>query len=155
MTEFGEVSMGVTASLIRYPAEVYDGVKAEGTFYPPNGRYRQHCFLDRSWDELHPAFRSFGPPLSLALSGDYGYEGGLDSFGWDEENESDHYLGFVSPLLVAEIAARLRGLAFEQVSATLTERSRGVDYLAPLFRQLVEFYTTAAECGDSVFIHVA
>src|SRR5580765_5372322 len=98
---FGEVSMGVTAGLIRYPAEVFQQVKAEGTFYPPNGCDIQQCFLDRSWDELHPALRSFGPPLSLALNGDYGYDGGLDRFGWDEDNERDHYLGFVSPSLVA------------------------------------------------------
>jgi hypothetical protein len=111
--------MGVTAGLICYPAEVYDEVKAEETFYPPNGRAMQHCFLDRSWDELHLALRSFGPPLSLALSGDYGYEGGLDLFGWDEASERDHYLGFVSPSLVAQIAERLHGMTFEQLAAKL------------------------------------
>lgn len=85
--------MGVTAGLIRYPAEVHDEVRAEWTFYPPNGWAIQQCFLDRSWEELHPALRSFGPPLNQALSGDYGYDGGLDSFGWDEANESDHSMG--------------------------------------------------------------
>ncbi|MDR3158294.1 MAG: hypothetical protein LBU11_04640 [Zoogloeaceae bacterium] len=38
--------MGVTASLFRYPAEVYDEVKAEGTFYPPDDQIKEECFLD-------------------------------------------------------------------------------------------------------------
>ncbi len=147
--------MGVIAGLIRYPSEVYDEVKAEGTFYPPNGRDIQQCHLSRSWDELHQALRSFGPPLSLALSGDYGFDGGLDGFGWGEKCESDHYVGFVSPPLVAEIASRLRGLPFEQLAATLTRPSRGADYLAPRFQEMVEFYTVAAARGDCVFIHVS
>jgi Domain of unknown function (DUF1877) len=147
--------MGVTAGLIRYPAEVYDEVKAEGTFYPPNGQDIGQCFLDRSWDELHPALCSFGLPLSLALSGDYGYEGGLDRFGWDEDDKSDHYLGFVSPPLVEEIAARLSGLTFEQLADKLTQPSRGVEYVAPRFRELVEFYAAAARNRNCVFVHVS
>jgi Domain of unknown function (DUF1877) len=147
--------MGVTAGLIRYPADVLAEVKARRTFYPPNGQDIQQCFLDRSWDELHPALRTFGPPLSLALSGDYGREGGLDGFGWDDSNESDHYLAFVSPPLVGEIAVRLRSLTFDRLAEKFTEPSRGIDYLAPRFRELVEFYTAAAFGGDCVFIHVA
>ncbi len=147
--------MSVTAGLIRYPAEVFDLMKAEGTFYPPNGRDIQRCFLERSWDELHPAFRPFGPPLSLALSGDYGYEGGLEHFGWDESSESDHYIGLVSPSLVAAIAEQLNGLTFGQVVASMNLPSRGPDYLAPRFRELVEFYTASATDGNCIFIHVA
>ena len=146
--------MSVTAGLIRYPAEVFAGAKAEGTFYPPDDLDVAHCALDRSWDELHPALRSFGPPLSLALSGDYGYDGGLDGFGWDEANQSDHYLGFVSPRLVAEIAAQLLELTFDQVAARLGAPSRGADYLAPRFAELVRFYAAAAADGNCVFVHV-
>jgi Domain of unknown function (DUF1877) len=149
------VSMGVTAGLIRYPAEVFEQVKAQRTFYPPNDLAIQHCFLDRSWDEIHPALRSFGAPLSLALSGDYGFAGGLDRFGWDAENDCDHYLGFVSPPLVADIAAHLRELPFEQLAKKLTEPSRGFDYIAPQFAELVEFYATAAADGNCVFVHAA
>jgi hypothetical protein len=64
-------------------------------------------------------------------------------------------LGFVSPPLVAEIAARLDGLTFEQLAAKLTEPSRGADYIAPRFRDLVKFYAAAAAGGDCVFINVA
>lgn len=147
--------MGVVAGLIRYPAAVFDAVKAKGTFYPPDGLDIQQCALDRSWDELHPALRTFGPPLSLALSGDYGYDGGLDGFGWDEANQSDHYLGFVSPPLVVEIAAQLSRLTFEQVAAKRSGPSRGVGYLAPWFAELVRFYAAAAAAGNCVFVHVA
>jgi len=155
MESFGEGTMSIIAGLIRYPAEVYDQVKAAGTFYPPNDRDIQQCHLSRSWDEIHPALRSFGFPLSLALSGDFGYEGGLDEFGWDEANESDHYLGFVSPPLVAKIAAQLGQLSFGQVKEKLTEDSRGAEYVEPRFMELVEFYIAAATAGDCVFIHVA
>jgi hypothetical protein len=147
--------MGVTAGLIRYPAEVYEEVRANETFHPPSGREIQQCLLDRSWDELHSALRMLGSPLNLTLSGDYGYYGGLDHFGWDEANESDHYLGFVSPPVVLEVAAYLRTLSFEQLRAKLTEPSRGDEYLAPRFRELVEFYAAAAADGNCVFIHVA
>jgi hypothetical protein len=147
--------MGVTASLIRYPASIYDEVKAAGKYYPPNGRDIQQCHLSRSWDELHLALRSFGPPLSLALTGDYGFEGGLDRFGWDEANKSDHYVGFVSPPLVVQIATRLRDLSFEQLAKKLEEPSRGADYLAPFYRDLVEFYAAAAAGGDCVFFYAA
>lgn len=147
--------MGVIAGLIRYPGEVFAQVKAERTFYPPDGRDLQQCFLSRSWDELHPAFRTFGRPLSLALNGDYGYDGGLDEFGWSVMRVRDHYLGFVSPPLVARIAARLRTLSFEQLAEQLGDPSRGRDYLAPRYRDLVELYEAAAAHGDCVFVHVA
>ena len=147
--------MGVTAGLIRYPAGVLAEVKARETFYPPNGKDIQQCFLDRSWDELYPALRTFGPLLSLTLSGDYGFDGGLDSFGWDESNGSSPYLAFVSPPLIAEIAVRLRSLTFERLAEQFTEPSRGTNYLAPRFRELVQFYTDAALDGECVFIHVA
>jgi hypothetical protein len=150
-----EEGMGVYAGLIRYPAEVYGEVKAQGLYYPPDGRDIQQCYLSRSWDELHPALKSFGPPLSLALSGDYGFEGGLDRFGWDEENDSDHYVGFVSPPLVAQIASRLNELSFEQLATKLSEPSRGAHYVEPYFWQLFEFYAATAAGGDCVFIHVA
>jgi hypothetical protein len=146
--------MGVYAGLIRYPADVFDRVRSEETFYPPNGRDIEHCHLDRSWDELHPALATFGVPLSLALSGDYGHEGGLQHFGCGS-SESDHYLGFVSPPLVRDIAVRLGGLAFEQLATNLSEPGRETDYLAPRFKSLVAFYTTASADGNCVFIHVA
>lgn len=147
--------MAATAGLIRYPADVFAEVKAKGEIYPPNGRDVQQCFLGRSWDQIHPALRAFGPPLSLALTGDYGLEGGLDNFGGDEANLRDHYVGFVSPPLVAEIAARLRGITFEELTTRLTEPSGGADYIAPRFRELVELYIAAAANGDCVFVHVA
>ena len=149
-----EECMGVYASLIRYPISVYEKAKAQGSYYPANGRDIQQCHLSRSWDELHPALRSFGHPLSLALSGDYGFEGGLDRFGWDEEDVSDHYVGFVSPPLVVEIATRLSGLSFVQLATKLEQPSRGADYISHYFRGLVDIYAAAANAGDCVFICV-
>jgi hypothetical protein len=147
--------MGVTAGLISFPTEIFDRVKAAGTFYPPNGGDIQQCQLSRSWDELHPALRSFGPRLSLSLSGDYGLDGGLNRFGWDDANQSDHYVGFVSPPLVAGIAAQLRALTFQQFAATMTAPSREAEYVAQYFQEIVAFYTAAAAGGHCVFIHVA
>jgi hypothetical protein len=147
--------MSVTAGLIRYPAEIYGLMKAAGTFYPPFGRDIQHCFLDRSWDELHPALCAFGAPLNRALSGDYGHDGGLDRFAWVDAGESDHYIGLVSPPLVAAISQRLNGLTFQQVAERISDASRGSDYLAPHFDGLVAIYAAAAAAGDCLFIHVA
>jgi hypothetical protein len=147
--------MSVTAGLIRYPADVLVQARAKGEFYPANGRDIQQCFLDRSWEELHSALRTFGPPLSLALTGDYGFEGGLDRFGWDETNTRDHYVGFVSPLLVVQIADRMRGVTFEQLATKLTEPSRGATYIATRFQEMVELYMAAAAGGDCIFVHVA
>jgi hypothetical protein len=146
--------MGVYANLIRYPAEVFDGVRSKRNFYPPNGLDVEQCYIDRTWDVLHPALTTFGPPLSLALSGDYGYDGGLQHFGWGS-SESDHYLGFVSPSLVKRIAARLNELPFEQLAAKFVEPSRGMDYLVPRYTSLVAFYSRASTEGNCVFINVA
>jgi hypothetical protein len=147
--------MGVKAGLIRYPAEIYEDVKAAGSYYPPNGYDIEHCDLDRSWDELHPALRTFGPPLSLSLTGDYGFDGGLDQFGWDSNDERDHYLAFVSPSLTQTISTFLSKLSFEELAANINEPSRGPDYLEPFFRELVKFYASAAANRNCVFIHVA
>ncbi len=147
--------MGVTASLTRYPAEVFAEVKAKRSFYPPNGSGIEHCYLDRSWDELRPALNSFGYPLTLALSGDYGYAGGLDTFGWGDSTNEDHYLGIVSPPVVQEIATALRDLRFEQVVMRLSKPSRGTDYLHDFYHALLQFYSMAATEGNCVFICVA
>lgn len=147
--------MGVTAGLIRYPTHVYEDVKAAGSYYPPDGYDFEHLFLDRSWDELHPALRTFGPPLSLALTGDYGFDGGLDQFGWDSKSESDHYIAFVSPSLTQEISLLLSTLPFAELAAKFDEPSRGTDYLEPFFRKLVKFYASATASQNCLFIHVA
>jgi hypothetical protein len=147
--------MGITAGLIRYPAEVFDDVKERGSFYPPNDTEIQHCFLDRSWDELHPALRTFGHPLSLALSGDYGYDGGLDRFGWNENDDSDHYLAFVSPSLTKSIAELLDSLSYDELTARIEDPCRGFEYMNKFFQEMVQFYRAAADEGNCVFIHVA
>jgi Domain of unknown function (DUF1877) len=147
--------MSINAELIRYPAEVFGQAKAERSLYPRNGLEIQHCFLDRSWDELHPALKAFGAPLNLALSGDFGYEGGLDAFGWNASNNADHYLAFVSPPLVKNIAVRLSALSYDELSDYLSGPSRGNEYLAPRFRDLVDFYAAAANNQNCVFIHVS
>lgn len=147
--------MAVTAELISYPADVYDNLKTQGDFYPPDGMDIRRCFIDRSWDELHLAFRSFEHPVNLALSGDYGYDGGLDRFGWDASCDNDHYIGLLSSVQVAAVAAHLAKLTFQQVADALSEAGRGSDYLAPRFHALVEFYAEAAANNNSVFVHVA
>lgn len=149
--------MGRTAGLSRYPGEVFAQVKAQGTFYPPNGKDIAYCHLSRSWDVLHPALATFGCPLSHALSGEYGYEGGLDAFQRGESNPPDHYLAFVSPQLVKEIATRLRGMRYEQVEERIDGPSPGRDreYVAPFFQNMVDFYEAAAAAGDCIFVQVA
>jgi hypothetical protein len=144
--------MGITATLTRYRRDALAEARRNKSFYPPNGDGLGVCYLDRSWDELHPALMKLGLPLSLTLSGDYGFEGGLTAFGWDKSNENDHYLAFVSPQLVKKIAKALRDLPFEVL---LPKPIRGSDYLSRLYRSLVQFYTAAATGGDCVFICVA
>jgi hypothetical protein len=80
---------------------------------------RLHC------NEPAAGIHTIPANCALPLSVDYGFERGLDRFGWDEENNSCHYVRFVSPPLVVEIATRLRGLSFEQVATKLDEPSRG------------------------------
>jgi len=48
--------MGITAGLIRYSAEVYDKVKAEGTFYPPNNLdiQRQFVCMEKNLENYFP-----------------------------------------------------------------------------------------------------
>ena len=147
--------MGITAGLIRYPAKVFDDAKGAGSYYPPNGLAIEHCFLDRSWDELHPALRTLGPPLSLALSGDYGYDGGLDQFGWDENNDSDHYLAFVSPGLTRRIAELLIGLSYDELAERLENPARDPKYMNKFFQDMVRFYRAAAADENCVFIYIA
>jgi uncharacterized protein DUF1877 len=147
--------MGVNADLIRYPAEVYSQVKSQGTFFPPNDKDIDHCYLDRSWDELHPLLKQMGAPLNRALDGDYGYPGGLDDFGWNEARTSDHYLAFVSPQLVKDIAITFAKLPPEQVAGRLSQAIRGEDYLRTRFDALAAFYQAAAQAGDCVFVCVA
>jgi hypothetical protein len=149
-------AMSVTANLIRYPAEVIEQVRSEGEFYPPDGvEELGDCHLDRSWDELHPALRTFGHPLELTLSGDYGLVGGLYGFGWEKDNDNDHYVAFVSPQLVQEIAAALGGLSFDNLEKKLPKETRGAKYVKPFFDELAKFYAAASNAGDCVFIYVA
>jgi hypothetical protein len=147
--------MSITANLTRYPPQAIAQARSENSLYPPDGAAKANCYLDRSWDELHPALRTFGHPLNLTLSGDYGCAGGLDAFGWDEANTNDHYLAFVSPGLVREISAALANTGFAHVVSAVTGPSRGTEYLAARYRELVEFYSAAAEAGDCVFICIA
>ena len=99
--------MGVTAGLIRYCARSSIRLRPRIPSTFQTIKNYSSAFLIAAGDELHPAFKTFGRPLSLTLNGDYTYEGGLDAFGRDELNDSDHYLAFVSPPLVKEIAANL------------------------------------------------
>jgi hypothetical protein len=69
-----------------------------------------NTFIDKSWYDFHLLFKQFGPPLSLAIDGDFHPPDAecpnLDSW-LDGSAPSDFYFACVSPDLVKEIRDHL------------------------------------------------
>jgi hypothetical protein len=98
------VGMGIVAGLHEITPIIFEhlcaGLEPE---FPTNS----HHFIDRAWYEFHTVFRSFGPPLSLAITGDCLHPKSAHTFDEFSEGNHDYYAGFVSPGLVQQIAESL------------------------------------------------
>jgi hypothetical protein len=96
--------MGVRAGLTEIPRDLYAEVAVGGE--PDIAGGTRHS-IDKAWYDFHVVFRSKGPPLSLAMSGDYRHP--LSPHSLDEfcKGNYEYYVGFASPALVEEVANAL------------------------------------------------
>ncbi len=96
--------MGVRAGLTEIPPALFEQVIAGGEpKLPDEPRYS----IDKAWNDFHAVFKVKGPPLSLAIAGDYLHT--LSAHSLDEFCKGDHeyYVGFASPQLVRKVADAL------------------------------------------------
>lgn len=96
--------MGIRAGLTEITPELFEQIRAGGESNLPES-FRHS--IDKAWHDLHLVLRAQGPPLNLAISGDFLHP--LSPHTLDEFCEGNHeyYVGFASPSLVQEIAKYL------------------------------------------------
>ncbi|MDB5345547.1 MAG: hypothetical protein JWP89_3924 [Schlesneria sp.] len=111
--------------------------------------------LDKSWYEFHIVFRKQGPPLSLAVSGDYPdpqYPYSLDEF---VTGDFEFYCAYASPSLVHKIADVLAGIDssdYERLANEVLAGRYPPDVI--FFGSLKSAYTEVATRNNALMISI-
>jgi hypothetical protein len=143
--------MGASASLYVIPAEKFATAQSKATWERHRwGRCEPSFDLGRTWQEFNDVFRQRGTPLSYAIEGNVRVAG--NDLGFD----------FVSPDVVAKIAAALNALSPAEVVAQI-ERDWGQSWAeksrpgmrkvyAETLDEIRQAYNYAAERGAAMGI---
>jgi hypothetical protein len=121
------------------------------------------AFIDKSWYDFHFVFKSFGPPLSLAIDGDYHppepeLPPDLDSW-LDGGAPSDFYFACISPDLVKEINDHLGKISEDSFSEWDDVSPGGAPEWRPYFdaeafEELKRAYRDAAAHGNALVVMI-
>ena len=145
--------MGVRAGFSEITPEVFAQVAAGAQ--PDITPGIRHS-IDKAWHDFHVVFRSKGPPLSLAIAGDYRHP--LSPHSLDEFCDGryhEYYVGFASPQLVQEVAEALAKVTASDYKRWETELVGDQYSMETFFPTLKTAYLEAAVRRNALMIVIS
>jgi hypothetical protein len=122
---------------------------------PDTSRGKRH-FIDKAWHDFHAVFSRLEHPLNLVIAGDCLHPQSPHSFQEFCAGGHDFFAGFMSPMLVREIAEALLALSPQQLKHWYDELGvGGYDRNFYLFNELKAAYVEAADHGNALIILIA
>jgi hypothetical protein len=145
--------MGVRASFTEISADAFRQILCGGE---PDISHGARHFIDKAWDDFHVVFSQCNQPLNLIIAGDSLHPESPHSYQEFCDGGHDFFAGFMSPKLVAEIAAALTELPLHDLRQQYKELGvGGYDTDFYLFNELRAAYLDAAKVGNALMIMIA